>query len=462
MAKFTRRQILNAAGGTLLLAVSPAMRAAQALSQFVAVRVWPAAAYTRVTLESTLPLQYTHFTLQNTDRLVVDISGAELNGVLQTLSSKILERDPYIARVRVAQHSANVIRVVFDLKALIDPQVFTLSPVADFKNRLVIDLYPAVTGTEQDPLMALLQDYSRGEIRSDGSTTVVARTTIPDNRVSVTPSAEEEDILGQKIDSILAAQKKDPTPPTQPPGKPVTPPPSVKPAGKRQIIVVLDPGHGGEDPGAVGPSGLYEKNVVLAIGRECKKQLERLGYKVYMTRNEDVFIPLRVRVAKARALKADVFVSIHADAFTSPAARGTGVYALSRKGATSTAARYLAKTQNEADAIGGVRSVGDPMIDNTLFDLTQTATINDSLKLGKLVLAQLGKINKLHKGHVDQAAFAVLKAPDVPSILVETAFLSNPQEEKLLASTSFRVKAAQAIANGIHAYFKQGAALARR
>lgn len=459
MAKFSRRQILSATTGVLLLSVSPLTRAAQALSQFVAVRVWPAAAYTRVTLESSLPLKYKHFHLKNPDRLVVDISGAELNGILKTLSDKILDRDPYIDKVRVGQYQADVIRIVFDLKALVDPQVFTLAPVADFKNRLVIDLYPAVTGTEQDPLMALLQDYSRGEIRSDGSTTVAARTNIPDNRVAVPPRAEEEDILGQKIDSILAGQRGER--PKKPPQSD-TPPPKTSGGKSRQIIVVLDPGHGGEDPGASGASGLHEKNVVLAIARECKKALEQMGYKVYMTRNEDVFIPLRVRVAKARALKADAFISIHADAFTSPAARGTGVYALSRKGATSTAARYLAKTQNQADAIGGVRGVGDPMIDSTLFDLTQTATVNDSLKLGKAVLDRLGKINKLHKGHVDQAAFAVLKAPDVPSILVETAFLSNPEEERLLASTAFRTKSARAIADGINTYFKQGAALARR
>ncbi|WP_228068217.1 MULTISPECIES: N-acetylmuramoyl-L-alanine amidase, partial [unclassified Neisseria] len=229
----------------------------------------------------------------------------------------------------------------------------------------------------------------------------------------------------------------------------------------RRPVIVLDPGHGGEDPGAIGSSGLREKDVVLSIARETKKRLDAMGYRTYMTRNEDIFIPLGVRVAKARQLKADVFVSIHADAFTNPSARGTGVYALSTKGATSAAARFLAQTQNSADLIGGVQRVGNRQVDSALLDMTQTATIKDSMVLGRNVLGELGKLNKLHKGHVDQANFAVLRAPDIPSILVETAFISNPTEESLLASPSFRQKSAQAIANGVRAYLGK-AVLARR
>ena len=226
-------------------------------------------------------------------------------------------------------------------------------------------------------------------------------------------------------------------------------------------VIVLDPGHGGEDPGAISKGGLREKDVVLSIARATKKRLESMGYKTYMTRNEDVFIPLGVRVAKARQLKADVFVSIHADSFTSPTARGTGVYALSTRGATSAAAKFLAQTQNSADLIGGVQKVGNRSVDDAILDMTQTATIKDSMVLGRYVLNELGKLNKLHKGHVDQANFAVLRAPDIPSVLVETAFLSNPTEEKLLASASFRQKSAEAIADGIKTYLGK-AVLARR
>lgn len=443
MSKITRRRFLSACSGSLLLYLTPT--AAQAKNaETVAVRIWPATAYTRMTLESDAALSYKHFTLNHPDRLVVDIQGAVLNPILLTLPQKVLPQDPYIASVRVGQYTPDTVRVVLDLKAGVNPQVFTLKPVADFRHRLVIDLYPsaavALAEEANDPLMALLQDYNRGQVRSDGTTTAQAQVQTPP--------------VAKPSDSVLPPHSnrgKQP-PKTQEPGKR---------SQQRRAIVVLDPGHGGEDPGAIGPSGLKEKNVVLAVARETKKRLEALGYKTYMTRNEDVFIPLGVRVAKARSLKADVFVSIHADAFTNPSARGTGVYALSRKGATSAAARFLAQTQNNADLIGGVRLSNDKSVNNTLIDLTQTATINDSLRLGRGMLGQLGKINKLHKGHVDQANFAVLRAPDIPSILVETAFISNPTEEKLLASADFRKKLAQSIASGIKAYLDT-AILARR
>ena len=435
MATLNRRQLLTAAAGSLILSVLPENATAAEQQKFVAVRYWPANAYTRVTLESTLPAQHAFSVEQNPQRIVLDIKNVKLQGVLETLPAKVLNRDPYVKKIRVAQHNHNTVRIVMDLKTAVEPQIFTLAPVANFKNRLVVDLYPASVADEEDPLMALLQDYRRGDIRSDGSNTHQKHSS--------------DDILGDKIQDILAQEN------------------SKKSQGinhyqrkKRRIIVVLDPGHGGEDPGAVGPSGLKEKNVVLAIARETRKLLEAKGYKVYMTRNEDVFIPLRVRVAKARSVKADVFVSIHADASERSSARGTGVFALSQKGATSEAARYLAKTQNAADNIGGViEKVGNKMVDNTLFDLTQTATINDSLKLGKIVLNLLGKINKLHQGRVEQAGFAVLKAPDIPSILVETAFISNPIEEQKLAGQKFRTQCAKTITEGIDTYFRQGAAL---
>ena len=429
----SRRKLLIASTGTLLISLTPIARAAQAGADIVASRIWPATAYTRMTLESTTPIQFKYFQLKNPDRLVIDIQGSATNQFLRELSNKVLPLDPYIASVRVGQFNPETIRIVMDLKTTVNPQVFTLAPVANFKNRLVVDLYPtatvAIEQEKNDPLMALLQDYSHGKVNSDGTT---------------------------------RPQATVPTPPVK--TKPVNNPPTVPGTPNklnRQPVIMIDPGHGGEDPGAIGPSGLREKDVVLAIGREVKKILDSYGYKTYMTRNEDIFIPLGVRVAKARKLRADLFISIHADAFTTPSARGTGVYALNPKGATSAAAKYLAQTQNAADSIGGVNYSSDKNVNNTLFDLTQTATINDSLKLGKDVLNQLAKINNLHKGSVDQANFAVLKAPDIPSILVETAFISNPTEERLLSGSDFRKKVANSIANGIKIYLST-AVLARR
>ncbi|OSI13107.1 N-acetylmuramoyl-L-alanine amidase [Neisseria canis] len=412
--KLTRRQIVRGAAASLLLSVSPIALGKKATPQFIAVRIWPASAYTRLTIEASQRLEYKFFTLDNPRRLVIDISGVTLNSALQGLGSKVQGNDPYIASIRAGQNSPNVVRVVIDLKTAVNPQVFGLNPVANFKHRLVVDLYPTVAPDARDPLMALLEDYSQGKITNQGTG-------------SGTPPVQQPDTADYE--------------------------PSAPPRGrKRQAIVVLDPGHGGEDPGAIGPSGLREKDVVLAIARMAKKRLDSMGYKTYLTRNEDVFIPLGVRVAKARKLKADVFVSIHADAFTSPSARGTGVYALSTKGATSAAAKFLAQTQNNADLIGGVRTVGNRHVDNTILDMTQTVTNKDSLTLGEGVLSELGKHNKLHKGHVDRANFAVLRAPDIPSILVETAFISNPTEESMLAGNSFREKCADAISGGIKSY----------
>lgn len=436
MPTISRRTLLLASTGTLLISLTPMARANSKGADIVASRIWPANAYTRMTLESTTPIQFKYFQLKNPDRLVIDIQGGATNQVLQELGKKVLPRDPYISSVRIGQFNPETIRIVMDLKTTVNPQVFSLAPIANFKNRLVVDLYPtksvAIEQEKNDPLMALLQDYSHGKINSDG--TSQAQATAPTPPVVNRPEKSTND-------SKFSVGR---------PNKP-----------KRQPIIMIDPGHGGEDPGAIGPSGLREKDVVLAIGRLVKKVLDGYGYKTYMTRNEDIFIPLGVRVAKARSLKADVFVSIHADAFTNPSAKGTGVYALNPKGATSAAAKYLAKTQNAADAIGGVILSSDKNVNNTLFDLTQTATIKDSLKLGKDVLNRLGQINKLHKGSVDQANFAVLKAPDIPSILVETAFISNPGEERLLSSNDFRLKLANSISSGIKDYLST-AVLARR
>lgn len=408
-----RRRFLQGAGAALLLSVSKVGLAAS--SQIVAARIWPSSTYSRITLESTKPLKYKQFALSHPERVVVDISGVQLNSALNHVSHLVRSDDPYIKNARVGQFDPHTVRLVLELKQSVSPKVFTLDPVAGIKNRLVLDLYPAKNRShnhEDDPLLALLQDYNKGDLES-----------------------------GQPVSAPL-------------PGK----------AGRdRPIIIMIDPGHGGEDTGAIGKHKTKEKDVVLKIARRLKALIDKQpNMRAHMTRSEDVFIPLKVRVAKARRLRADLFVSIHADAFTSRAARGSSVFALSTKGATSTAARYLAKTQNESDLIGGVSMSGDRYLDHTMFDMVQSLTVNDSLKFGKEVLSHMGKINHLHKKKMEQAAFAVLKAPDIPSILVETAFISNLEEERKLRTAKFQQQVANAILSGIKAYFAHGAPLAPR
>ncbi len=406
----SRRKLLQGAGAVWLLSVSQAGFAA--VSQVIAIRVWPSSTYTRVTLESNRQLKYKQFALSNPERVVVDIEDVHLNAVLKGLHGQIRPDDPFIKSARVGQFDPKTVRLVFELKQNVSPHLFALAPVAEFKERTVMDLYPANGNNGQDPLLALLEDYNNGQ-------------------------------LDKKV------------PPAGPkPGK----------AGRdRPIVIMLDPGHGGEDPGAIGKYKTREKDVVLQIARRLRALIEQQpNMKAYMTRNEDVFIPLKVRVAKAQKQRADLFVSIHADAFTSRAARGSSVFALSTKGATSTAAKFLAQTQNAADLIGGVSKSGDRYLDHTMFDMVQSLTINDSLKFGKEVLGRLGKVNKLHKNSVDQAGFAVLKAPDIPSILVETAFISNVEEERRLKTAAFQQEVAQSILAGIQAYFADNGTLARR
>lgn len=406
-----RRRLLQGAAAAWMLSVSRVGFAAS--SHIIAVRVWPSSTYTRVTLESSTPLKYKQFALKNPDRIVVDIEGVHLDSVLKEISNQVQSSDPYLKQARVGQFDKNTVRLVLELKQSISPQLFTLKPFAKFRNRLVVDLYPeqGSTSVEDDPLLALLEDYNKGNVERN----------LP---------AEE---------------------------------PKAGKAGRdRPIVIMLDPGHGGEDPGAIGRNKTREKDIVLQIARRLRALIQKEpNMRVFMTRNEDVFIPLKVRVAKARKQRADLFISIHADAFTSQAARGSSVFALSTKGATSTAAKFLAQTQNEADQIGGVSKSGDRYLDHTMIDLLQTATISDSLKFGKEVLNRMGKINKLHKNSVDQAGFAVLKAPDIPSILVETAFISNLEEERKLRTSHFQQQVAESIFAGIKAYFANGGAMAR-
>lgn len=402
-----RRKLIGAAAATFLLTVSRAGFAAG--SQVVAVRVWPSSTYTRLTIEASSEIRYKHFSLANPNRLVIDLEDVQLTGVLQDVSGQIQSADPFIRTARAGQFNGTTVRLVLDLRNEVKPQIFSLKPVAEYQHRLVVDLYPA-NAQQDDPLLALLQDYNKGQ-----------------------------------LDNNAPRGNKGKTDPARP------------------VVIMIDPGHGGEDPGAIGPSGTREKDVVLRIGRQLKKLIDaEKNMKAYLTRDEDVFLPLGVRVAKARKIGADLFISVHADAVENRTARGSSVFALSENGATSTMARLLAKTQNEADMIGGVKIAGkDKYLAHTLFDLTQTATINDSLKLGKAVLGKMGDLNKLHKPKVEQAGFAVLKAPDIPSILVETAFISHPEEERKLVDPAFQQDMAEAIFAGVRSYFAQGAVIAR-
>lgn len=418
-------------------------------AQILAVRVWPAEDYTRVTLENDGDIKATHLMVANPPRLVVDINNLTLNETLKSLVAKVEPNDPYIKQVRVGQFQPNVVRLVFDLKEEVKPQVFNLAPVAGYRNRLIFDLYPV---RPADPLAALIQqrDWTTGDAPPASSTGA-------------------PDAIGKLEAQAAAANGSPPVPAVQPPPSPTPAPASPKsnccsmPKVTRMVTIALDPGHGGEDPGATGGTGVHEKDIVLEIARRLKGKLEGMpNTRVMLTRDADYFVPLGTRVDKARKVQADLFVSIHADAFVERTARGSSVFALSEKGASSSAARWLANDQNKADMIGGVNlGSHDRQLASVLLDLSTTAQISDSLKLGKAVLTEIGGINKLHRGVVEQAGFAVLKAPDIPSILVETAFISNPEEEARLKDDAYQDQLADAITKGIRRYFAANPPMAK-
>jgi N-acetylmuramoyl-L-alanine amidase len=494
-----RRQILRAGASTLVLGlVAPRLAWA---SSVLGVRVWPARDYTRVTIESDQPLQNSQQLLQGPDRLVVDLNGLDLDQELKDLVSKITPNDPQIQSVRVGQYQPHVVRMVFDLKGSVKPQVFTLPPVGSYKYRLVFDLYPAVA---PDPMMDLLAQSERKQQRLDENnappTTLSGPGTTP-------PAADNSEAFFDRYaqDNGAAAVAPHPQlPPVYPvpapvpaphalaqapspapaPGKPVAPPSALASknnpndgsddyafttpkSGKnntvRLLTVAIDPGHGGEDPGAIGSAGTYEKHVALDIARKLRAKIDaQPNMRSMMTRDDDFFVPLNVRVQKARRVGADLFVSIHADAFTTPLARGSSVFALSDHGASSAAARWMADKENSSDQIGGINiKSDDAAVNRALFDMSTTAQIRDSMRYGNFVLNEIGDINKLHKGSVEQAGFAVLKAPDIPSILVETAFISNPDEEKRLNDDAYRDQMASAILKGIKRYFAANPPLAK-
>ncbi len=435
----SRRTVLKA-GATLLLSVTVPLRANAA--QILAVRVWPADDYTRVTLENDTDLKATHFIVKDPERMVVDIEGLELNPTLKSLVAKIQSNDPYIKQVRVGQNRPNVVRLVFDLKEEVTPQVFTLPPAGNYKHRLIFDLYPV---KPIDPIAAMIE---KGDWSGDDKVAAAPAPSPKEQLEQLKPDlkAEPREELKAELKTAEAQTRTDKN------GKMV-----------RMLTIALDPGHGGEDPGASGKNGSREKDIVLSIAKRLKAKLEEQpNVRVMLTRDADYFVPLGTRVDKARKVQADLFVSIHADAFVQPTARGSSVFVLSEKGATSSAARWLADKENSADNIGGVNVKNhDKQLASVLLDLSTTAQINDSMKLGRSVLGEIGGINRLHKGSVEQAGFAVLKAPDIPSILIETAFISNPEEEAKLLDDAYQNKLADAIVTGIRRYFAKNPPLSK-
>jgi N-acetylmuramoyl-L-alanine amidase len=443
-----RRDVLQSGALVLLLGTQEIARGATILT----VRVWPATDYSRVTIESDTALATTQKFVANPPRLAVDIEGIELNPALRELVAKVKADDPNIAGLRVGQFSPNVVRLVLDLKQPMAPQVFSLAPVAAYRNRLVLDLYPTHA---VDPLEALIAERLQ-EKRGSEAALPAASAPLPDPlgdlmaRQAQTKASAASAATPRPALAASATQKPDTTPHTD-----------------RLIIIALDPGHGGEDPGATGPGGTHEKDVVLSIAHRLRERINATTLKgnpmrAYLTRDADFFVPLQVRVQKARRVQADLFISLHADAFFTPAARGASVFALSQGAASSSAARWMADKENKADAIGGLNvKIKDVQVQHALLDMSTTAQIKDSVKLGGAMLGEIGKLGRLHKAHVEQAGFAVLKAPDIPSVLVETAFISNPEEEAKLRSDAYQEQLADALMRGIERYFSKNPPLAR-
>ncbi|MCM2339951.1 N-acetylmuramoyl-L-alanine amidase [Rhodoferax sp.] len=439
-----RRHLLQS--GTLVLVLGAQHLARGAT--IVAVRVWPAPDYSRVTIESDASLSFNQTFVPNPPRLAVDVQGIDLNPALRELVAKVGPNDPTISGIRIGQFGPGVVRLVFDLKQPIAPQVFTLTPVAAYQHRLVFDLYPTQVA---DPLEALIAE----RLMESTSTR------------STTPSAA--DPLGE-----LIAQKSQVHPPEAPvPQKEVKrlPPQSMRApvpaATDRLIIIALDAGHGGEDPGAIGPGGTQEKDVVLRLAHRLRERINAASsngnpMRAFLTRDADFFVPLHTRVDKARRVQADLFISLHADAFFTPRPQGASVFALSQDGASSSAARWMAAKENKADVIGGLNvKARDVQVRRALLDMSTAAQIKDSLQLGGAMLREIGRVGKLHKPRVEQAGFAVLKAPDIPSVLVEAAFISNPDEEAKLNSDAYQEQLADALMRGIEAYFSKNPPLAR-
>jgi N-acetylmuramoyl-L-alanine amidase len=394
--------------------------------QLVALRFWPSPDYTRLTLETSEILSVQKVST-DARRLRLEMPDVQLDRLLLNNVVPLLEKDRFLAAVKITAGKNRQVLIDFTFKKDVEPKMFSLDPVANYRYRWVLDLYPQ---KEEDPLLAFLQAYEKKEKGEDNNVAVPKQNFIE----------PEKDLIKETSSATPSSNKKTTA--------------SKKKIAMKKWVVVLDPGHGGEDPGAIGPSGLKEKEVTLAIAYGLKQQLENKGFRVGMTRTDDYFVSLADRVKRARALKADLFLSIHADAFPKPTARGTSVFVLSERGASSSAASYLAKKENEADLIGGIPlKVKDDTLLKVLLDLSTTKQIQFSKRMATLALSELKLVNVLHGKGVEQAGFAVLKAPDIPSLLVETAFISHVEEEKKLADMTFREKIASALTKSIDRFF---------
>ena len=439
-----RRGFLRTVPGALLALELPTARGATV----VAVRVWPARDYTRVTLELDEPLRTSHFTVADPPRLVVDIEGVDTDAALRDIVAKVQANDPYIATVRVGQNRPRVTRLVFDLKAPVAPQVFTLPPIAAYRHRLVLDLHPV---EPPDPLAQLIEQgrAAPAEAAPPRPPGAAAGTAAAPDEPRAEPAPRGRAAAAHADDPIAGLiRERDPSAPARP---------SRQPRVTRMITVAIDPGHGGEDPGAIGRYGTMEKDVVLAVAFRLRERINaEPNMRAFMTRDSDFFVPLATRVSKARAVQADLFVSVHADAFVLPHARGSSVFVLSDSTASSVGARWLASRENRADLIGGVNLPRRSReVAHVLLDLSTTAQIRESKRVGAAVLGELRSVGDVHKAAVEQAAFAVLRAPDIPSILVETAFISNPDEERKLRNPRYQAQLADAIFAGIRRHFRR-------
>ncbi len=462
-ATATRRQALRRMGA-LVIGLGAADLSYGA--SIVAVRVWPAQEYSRVTIESDQALVARQFLADNPPRLVVDIDNLELSPALRELVGKVRSDDPFIAGVRVGQNQPRVVRLVIDLKQPVAPQQLVLAPVAAYQHRLVFDLYPTEA---RDPLLALINEREAaagqaGRSLDDTLGAFITRIEQP-APVSVQPASGPLRPVAPAASTAPAATAQHAAPMTTPNPAHAPLAPDEQRRIDRLVVVAIDPGHGGEDPGAIGPTGLREKDVVLAVALKLRERINSVpGMRAMLTRDADFFVPLGERVRKARRVQADLFVSIHADAFFTPAARGASVFALSSNGASSAAARWMANKENAADLVGGVNTlaVKDTQVMRAMLEMSTDAQIKDSLKIGREVLERIGKVGTLHKRSVEQAGFAVLRAPDIPSILVETAFISNPDEEAMLRSEAYQDQLVEALHTGIRRYFARNPPLARQ
>lgn len=353
------------------------------------VRLWPDAHKTQLVIETPQRVEYRILGLQNPSRLVLDISDKRQSGNFLSLPDNSLADAPYLSNVRSARYDPETLRLVFEIKEEIGYEVRTIPPVADYAHRLILDITP---NNSPDPLASLLASLTEGT--------------------------------------------------------------TAQPTGSPDFLVLIDPGHGGEDPGAVSKNNIYEKDIVLSISRKLKAEIEKhSGMRAILTRDKDRFLPLGQRVRIAHKLNADAFVSVHADSVESSRPRGSSVFVLSERGASSKFARRLAKHANLSDIVGGASA--DPELHAALPDFVKDGKDRASRQLAEILVKNISEINIMHKRHVESAGFAVLKSLSIPSVLVETAFISNPQEEKKLKSEKFQTAMAQAIASGLNSYRNQ-------